>query len=182
MPPIDWHRMKLVHWMRFEWNLAKLPEPKNSLDAHYRIRMATREEEGTVRHVVMSAFALDAAWADTLKNVREWIEAHLDEVFAHKGVPCLVITHGTRIIGASALDLEPAAETHLLTGPCILSEYCNRGLGSSLLHQSLVALREAGVEQAHAIAKENVPAAKFVYPKFNAVAGPVEFEPALVGS
>ncbi|MEA3186506.1 MAG: hypothetical protein QOD99_336 [Chthoniobacter sp.] len=175
--------MKLLRWTRFTWELATLPEPKTSLESHYRIRMASRDEEETVRHVVMSAFALDSAWADTLKSIREWLDAHLDETFAHKGVQhCLVITHGTRIIGASAITAEPEAETHLLTGPCILNEYCNRGLGSLLLHQSLVTLRELGLERARAISKDNVPASKFVFPKFQSVCEPIDFEPALVGS
>ena len=172
--------MKLVHWLRFSWDLAKLPEPRNTLEPHYRVRMATRDEAETVHHVVMSAFALDSAWADTLKSVRDWLEAQLEGVFSHKGVQCLVITHGTRIIAASALDPDPAATTHLLTGPCILSEYGNRGLGSALLYQSLLALKEAAVEQARGITKENVPAAKFVYTKFNSTSEPVEFEPELV--
>ncbi len=174
--------MKLVRWTRFSWALAKLPEPRTVVDSHYHIRAATREEADTVRHVVMSAFTLDSAWADTMLLLREWIETQLEESFSHKGVHCLVVTHGSRIIGASALDTNPAAENHLLTGPCILNEYRSRGLGSALLHQSLLALRETGVERAFGITKENVPAAKFVYPKYNSMSAPVEFEPAMANS
>lgn len=173
--------MNLVPWMRFDWDLARLPEPGVLVEPHYRFRPATAGEEETVHHVVMSAFSLDSAWADTLKNITEWIEAQLEEAFAHKAAHCLVITHGTRIIGASALDLKPDAENHLLTGPCILNEYRSRRLGSALLYQSLLALRAAGLPHARAIAKENVAAAKFVYPKFNSTSGPVHFEPTLVG-
>jgi hypothetical protein len=51
-----------------------------------------------------------------------------------------------------------------------------------LLFQSLSALREAGFETARGITKSNVPAAKFVYTKFNSVAEPCDFEPVLVRS
>jgi predicted N-acetyltransferase YhbS len=174
--------MKLVRWTRFTWDLAKLPEEGSVLEAHYHIRPVTKDEEKTVRAVIASSFALDMNWSDTLKTMKEWMESNLDAVFAHKVAPCLVVTHGTRVIGASALDPNKDAESHLLSGPCMLNEYRNRGIGSELLYQSLFALRQVGFEQARAITKSNVPVAKFVYTKFNSVAEPCEFEPVLVRS
>jgi hypothetical protein len=38
-------------------------------------------------------------------------------------------------------------------------------------------LREAGLTQAAGVAKENVPVAKFLYPKFNATSEPYDFTP-----
>jgi N-acetylglutamate synthase-like GNAT family acetyltransferase len=111
--------------------------------------------------------------------MQEWMEARMDEVFAHKVAPCLVVTHGTRVIGASPLDPNKEAECHLVSGPCVLNEYRNRGIGTELLFQSLSALREAGFETVRAITKSNVPVAKFVYTKFNSVSEPWEFEPVL---
>ena len=174
--------MKLVRWTRFTWDLAKLPAEGRDLDSHYAIRPVTREEEKTVRAVISSSFALDMNFSDTLKTIQDWLEARLDEVFAHKVAPCLVVTHGTRVIGASLLDPSREAECHLLSGPCILNEYRNRGIGSELLFQSLNALREAGYDKAFAITKSNVPVAKFVYTKFNSASEPWEFEPALARS
>jgi len=171
--------MKLVRWTRFTWDLTKLPAEGGDLEAHYHIRPVTKLEEKTVRSVIASSFALDMNWSDTLKLMKDWLEAKLDEAFAHKVVPCLVVTHGTRIIGASALDPNREADCHLISGPCMLNEYRNRGIGSELLFQSLHALREAGFEKARAITKSNVPVAKFVYTKFNSVGEPWEFEPVL---
>jgi N-acetylglutamate synthase-like GNAT family acetyltransferase len=174
--------MKLVRWTRFTWDLAKLPAEGRVLDVHYHIRPVTREEEKTVRAVIWSSFALDMNWSDTLKTMKDWLEVRLDEVFEHKVVPCLVVTHGSRIIGASPLDPDPEAECHLVSGPCMLNEYRNRGIGTELLFQSLQALRETGFERARAITKGNVPVAKFVYTKFNSVSEPWEFEPVLARS
>jgi N-acetylglutamate synthase-like GNAT family acetyltransferase len=162
--------------------MAKLPAEGAVLPEHYYIRPVTRDEEKTVRAVISSSFALDMNWSDTLKTMQEWMEARLDEVFAHKVAPCLVVTHGTRVIGASPLDPNKEAECHLVSGPCVLNEYRNRGIGTELLFQSLSALREAGFETARAITKSNVPVAKFVYTKFNSVSEPWEFEPVLEGS
>ena len=175
--------MKLVRWTRFTWDLAKLPAQGRVLDEHYHIRPVTRDEEKVVRAVIASAFALDMNWSDTLKSIKEWLEERLDAVFEHKtSVPCLVVTHGTRVIGASPLDPNKDSDCHLVTGPCILNEYRNRGIGSELLFQSLNALREGGFEMARAVTKSNVPVAKFVYTKFNSVAEPYEFEPELARS
>jgi hypothetical protein len=174
--------MKLVSWTRFTWELATLPAEGGLLEAHYHIRPVTKDEEKTVRAVIASSFALDMNWSDTLKTMKDWLEAKLDEVFSHKVAPCLVVTHGTRVIGASALDPNREAESHLISGPCMLNEYRNRGIGSQLLYQSLHALREVGFEKARAITKSNVPVAKFVYTKFNSVGEPWEFEPVLARS
>jgi hypothetical protein len=171
--------MKLVRWTRFTWDLAKLPAEGSILEAHYHIRPVMREEEKVVRAVIWSSFALDMNWSDTMKTMKDWLEERLDEVFAHKVVPCLVVTHGTRVIGASPLDPDREAECHLVSGPCILNEYRNRGIGTELLFQSLHALRQAEFETARAITKSNVSVAKFVYTKFNSQCEPWEFEPVL---
>ena len=169
--------MKLVRWTRFTWDLAKLPGEGRVLEPHYHIRPVARSEERNVRAVISSSFALDMNWSDTLKTMQGWIESRLDEVFEHKIIPCLVVTHGNRVIGASLLDPSREADCHLISGPCVLNEYRNRGIGTELLFQSLNALREAGFETAHAVTKSNVPVAKFVYTKFDSVSEPWEFEP-----
>jgi N-acetylglutamate synthase-like GNAT family acetyltransferase len=174
--------MKLVRWSRFTWELPKLPAMDPELAENYAIRPVKRDEEKTVRAVIASSFALDMNWGDTLKNIKDWMDARLDETFEHKVPPCLVVTHGTRVIGASVLDPNKESELNLVSGPCILNEYRNRGIGTQLLYQSLVTLRDAGFEKAYAVTKANVPVAKFVYTKFNSTMEPWEFEPAMAGS
>lgn len=174
--------MKLVRWMRFTWDLENLPAVSSGSESHYHIRVATQDDEKVVCSVISSAFSLDMDWSDTHKSLREHFEAQIDRVFTEKEAPCVVVSHGARIIGASALDTNKAAENHLLSGPCVLSEYRSRGLGTTLLHQSLQLLRDAGLSKAFGITKHNVPAAKFIYPKFNSVSAPYDFEPELVGS
>jgi N-acetylglutamate synthase-like GNAT family acetyltransferase len=171
--------MKLVRWKRFTWQLPKLPPLENTLPAHFIVRPATRDEAKAVNHVILTSFSLDSAWSDTLNLFRERLEMQLDLAFARESTPALVVTHGPRIIAASALNTEIDADSHLVSGPCVLSEYCNRGLGTVLLHASLRQLREAGLTKAAAITKENTTACKFVYRKFGAESASCEYSPAL---
>jgi predicted N-acetyltransferase YhbS len=164
--------MKWTRWTRFTWDLTRFSPAHPAVDSRYNIRQSTAEDEKAVRTVVLSAFTLDSNWAFMMKELRIQLEATLDQLFGEKepegGRPvCLVITHGSRIIGASVLTLRRDAENHLLTGPCILMEYHSRGLGTALLAESLLMLRDSGVKTAHGMTMQNAPTGQFVYPKFD---------------
>lgn len=174
--------MKIVRWKRFTWDLTKLPPLQTTLPPHFIFRPATREESKVVRAMVLTSLSLDSAWSDALKVFRGGLDAQFEAAFQRESVPAIVVTHGTRIIGASVLSTEPEAENHVISGPCVFSEYCNRGLGTALLHHSLQQLRTAGLQRAHAITKENVPACKFVYPKFGSTSAAYDYEPQAVGT
>ncbi len=173
--------MKLVRWKRFTWNLHTLPPLAHQLPDSLQARASSRDEEKDVMHLVFRAFTLDSTWGDTLKIFRERLELGIHAAFSRENVPAMVVAHGPRIIAASVLSSEEDAEGHLLSGPCVLPEYCNRGIGSALLHISLNQLREAGLATAHAVTKDNVPAAKFVYSKFGSTSVEHDYEPLLAG-
>ena len=189
--------MKLVRWTRFSWDLSRLAPVYPAIDSHYRIRQAAAEDEKVVRAVVFSSFTLDQNWNFLLREIREQLDASLDSVFhdrfernqrPNRSDPptgdrfCLVATHGSRIIGVSALSANREAENHLLSGPCVLMEYRNRGLATALLAQSLIALREVNITVAYGLTKQNSPTAQFVYSKFGSSNSPYEFEPHLAAS
>ncbi|MEI8235290.1 MAG: GNAT family N-acetyltransferase [Verrucomicrobiota bacterium] len=162
--------IKLVHWAQFSWDLSKNPPVCPALPPSFSIRRATAEDHSTVRSVVLSSFTLDSDWNPFFGEIRPLIEAAISEVFHEKSEPfCLVISHGPRIIGASGLGGERDARRHLLTGPCLSLEYHNRGLGTVLLGQSLLALRDAGVSTVRGVTKQGSAAAQFLYPKFGSV-------------
>ena len=158
--------MKMVRWTRFTWDLATLPPLAVALDRRYTIRGATREEEPVVMALIQRAFSMDSEWSDQFLLFRDRLQLQVHQSFEREHIPAVVILHGIRIVAASALSTEVAAETNLLSGPCVLAEYCNRGLGSALLHESLVQLAHAGLVEAHGFSKENTLACRFVYPKF----------------
>jgi predicted N-acetyltransferase YhbS len=174
--------MKLVRWKRFTWQLKKLPPLEAKLPPYYVFRPATREDVRAVNQLVFTAFSLDAAWSDTLKIFRERLDLQLDLAFSRESTPGLVVTHGSRIIAASILSTDPESESNLVSGPCILPEYGNRGLGTMLLYDTLRHLRSAGLESAAAVTKENTASCKFVYPKFGSVSATYEFVPEMAES
>lgn len=174
--------MKLVRWKRFTWQLKPLPPLDQPLPSHFIVRPATREEARAVAHVVMTAFSLDSTWSDTLNVFRDRLEMQLDLAFQRESFPAIVTTHGPRIIATSVLNSDPDADSNLVSGPCVLSEYCNRGLGRALLHASLRQLAETGLERAFGITKENTTSCKFLYPKFGSVNVPCDYTAALAAT
>lgn len=174
--------MKIVRWKRFIWELAALPPLTRVPSGNLIFREAAREEVREVRALIHRAFSLDSTWSDAVTLFRDWLETQTDAAFHRDPVPAIVVTHGPRIIAASVLSLEPDAESHLLSGPCVLPEYCSRGVGTALLHHSLRHLRSSGLERAAGVTKENVAAGKFVYPKFGATSAAHDFEPQPVGT
>jgi hypothetical protein len=174
--------MKLLRWKRFSWDLNKLPVPAPPLAERYTLRPAFAEDHKTVAHLIHSSFSLDSAWGDALAIIKDWLGAQIDAAFEREPVPAVVISHGTRIIAASAISTDVAADTNLISGPCVSIEYRNRGLGTALLYHTLQQLRQSGLAHVHGIVKDNVPSGKFVYPKFGATYHEIEFEPRLVGT
>ena len=116
---------------------------------------------------------------ERLSSFRDRLLMQIRLAFERESVPALVILHGQRIICASALSSEIEADSHLISGPCVLPEYCNRGFGTALLHASLVQLAQSGIPSGYAISKEGVPATKFLYPKFGSTQRPCEYETAM---
>lgn len=175
--------MKLVRFARFTWNLDKFGAvPRAVLDPHYRVRPAEDEEQAAARTVVKTAFALDPQWGDTYKLLRAMFEEQIESESAADTLRHLVVTHGSRIIGASILSTDPAAANHLVSGPCILNEYRNRGLATALLYESLAALKQAGLKRAGGVTKIGTLAAKFLYLKFGSAVEPYEPEPQLAAA
>ncbi len=165
--------MKLIHWVRFTWNLEKLPPLGIALPKHYHFGLATSADEAELRTVITRSFAHDTSWGDAIHEVNGMIDGWLERAFeSENGGQCLTLRHGLRIIGATILTSSSLAENHLSPGPCVLMEYRNRGLGTALLGESLRQLREAGLAHARARAKSNSPVAKFLYPKFNGTPAP----------
>jgi len=164
--------MKLLNWVRFTWDLTGMPSAPVDLPKHYQIAPATNDDEKAVRKVLSCSFMLDPAWNPAIGEVMQSLQSWLDRAFNAEENTCLTLRHGSRIIGASVLCLDPCAEDNFAPGPCILMEYRNRGFGTWLLQASLQRLRDSGLTRASGIARELSPVAKFLYPKYNGVATP----------
>ncbi|MGC1479625.1 MAG: GNAT family N-acetyltransferase [Chthoniobacterales bacterium] len=146
--------------------MKNFPGSEGSELAPYTFRRAEDGESPVVERSILAAFSQDSGWNDDSRVFVESLESKLETAFSEQPPLCVVVQHGSRIIGASLLTVVPDAPNHLLTGPCILHEYRSRGIGSVLLHASLAALQEMGLNVAHGLAPHLSPAAKYVYPKF----------------
>ena len=90
------------------------------------------------------------------------MERFVDDAFdkGREMPSCVVAQHGSRIIGVSVLDADPDSLNHLSSGPVILHEYRNRGLGSALLAASLNFLRQEGLSKVRGVTRANSTAAR----------------------
>lgn len=153
-------------WNQFVWQTNLLPT-ESVLEAPFSIRRARSEEREKVTQVALLALTMNTEWYSASSVAAACIKAAGERAFAqHQEPSVLVMTHGSRIIGVSILDVHPDASYHLTSGPWILMEYRNRGLGTALLQASLQELSHHGVVEARAVTRAKSIAARFVYPKF----------------
>jgi predicted N-acetyltransferase YhbS len=170
--------MRSVGWLRFIWDARLLPGTSYIIEEPYSIRRATRPEKPQVWAVIKSCFSQDACWNDVVTTLIPRLQHEFEEKFAHqRDIDCVVITNGNRVIAASLVNVEIESENHLSSGPCISSEYCNRGFGSLLLKESLLLAAKAGCPLIYGVTRAASPAAKFVYPKYEGKSSPYVHDP-----
>lgn len=164
---------KPVTLARFRWKLADLKPGECPVPKPFVLREAGEQELDDALRVVQASYNLDPEWSGCAKHVNDGVIPGVKRVFA--GTPtCLFLQHGNRVIAASVYDSEPEDGIHLVTGPCVLIEYRNRGIGGALLHATLEALRERGVTEAFGQTRPGTPSAKFLCSKYGGqqVSGP----------
>lgn len=160
-------------WLRFVWDLESLPDTPIVPPASYVLRFAEKSDAATIQRVTASAFHMDSSPGDLPKRTVERMEALVTAALEADGEShCVVLLHGSRIIGCSALHAAEGADNHLLTGPCIVHEYRSRSFGTLLLQASLNTLRKAGLKQGFGVVRDRTTSARFVYPKFGGQASP----------
>src|SRR5712671_2453354 len=111
--------MKIFHWVRYCWSAHSLGEPiPGKLPVNCVVRAAERRDLDAVQLVIENSFTLDTDWAESYKRFRSELAEQVEQAFEQPDAGCLVLAHGARIIGVSAYSLDPAAENHLISGPC----------------------------------------------------------------
>lgn len=166
----------MISWLSFEWKTGGL-QKEGASSKPLVLRAAEKGEEEGVAKAIRSAFSMDSAWGDVSRALAEKLEVNIEKAFSEAEPSCVVLVHGTRVIGASVLDVTPDASNHLLSGPCILHEYRNRGLASALLAESLAFLGKKEIPVARGLTRANSITARFIYPKFGGVSHPFNGDP-----
>ncbi len=160
--------MNTLSWLRFTWDLGQLPDPPIEPPKRFSFRLAVRDDREMTTQLIKRAFGMDTEWYEGLPQAFGVIDPWMQKAFELKEVPCLLLCDGSRAVGASLLHHEPAAENHLISGPCISSEYRSRKLGTLLFDASLRQLQLYGVGTARGVAKEKSLAARWLYPRYGA--------------
>ncbi|MFZ4483905.1 MAG: GNAT family N-acetyltransferase [Chthoniobacterales bacterium] len=162
-----------VSLLRFRWKLSEVPT-KPEMVSPFTLRTAGEDDYEEARHLIHSAYGLDPEWSGCKTHIDGFILDGVKRVFEEDEPTCILVQHGKRVIAASAYEVEPAGGIHLLSGPCVQTEYRNRGIGGALLAATLAALRGRGLTEALGQTRPNTPSAKFLLTKFGGQPSPVE--------
>ncbi len=162
---------KPITLSRFRWKLADVPTTAEELPHPYVLRAADKQELEDALRVVQASYNLDPEWSGCGKHIEEVVLPGVKKAFEDE--PCgLFVQHGNRVIAASIYQPQPEDGIHLVTGPCVLIEYRNRGIGGALLAATLQALKAQGITEAFGHTRPFTPSAKFLCSKFGGEAVP----------
>ncbi len=152
--------------VKFRWKLSQVPTGAAQPPKPYVLRAAGEQELADALRVILSSYELDPEWSGCAAHIEECVVAGVKRAFGDEAT-CLFIQHGNRVIGVSAYLPEPGNDgVHLISGPCVLAEYRNRGLGAVLLAATLEALGSRGLAEAIGQVRPNTVSAKFLCSKF----------------
>jgi hypothetical protein len=151
---------------RFSWNLKELPQSAAEMPAPFTLRTAGEQEREEAISLVQASYNLDPEWSGCASHIASTVLPDSIKALA-KEPTCLFVQHGNRVIAASIFDPEPEpGGVHLVSGPCVLIEYRNRGIGGALLAATLEALRERGITEVIGQTRPKSPSAKYLCSKF----------------
>lgn len=167
-----------VPLVRFTWNLKELQPGSLEMPKPFVLRTADKDETDEAIAIVQASYNLDPSWSGCAMHTRDTVLPGVSKAMTREP-SCLFVLHGNRVIGVSAYNCEPEdGGVHLVSGPCVITEYRSRGIGAALLFATLDALRERGGTVATGQTRPNSPSAKYLYSKFGgkpvAAAIPVE--------
>ena len=158
-----------TRWNRYQWEtttLVDFPPLKNP----FSVRSASPEEKEEVTYVALRSLQMNTEWNDDVVSATNFIKKGIEIAFKSESNPAaVVIAHGQRLIGVSLFDARLEAPFHLVSGPWVLMEYRNRGLGSALLHATLAGLSERGITTVSGVTRAKTVAARYIYPKFGSI-------------
>jgi ribosomal protein S18 acetylase RimI-like enzyme len=154
-------------WTQYTWDLAQIPEDTISGDVRGDLRLAEKSDQEQCEEVMKRAIITERAWSSFGDGRIADFFALVPFCFANEPTAEVVVWEdGRRIVGLSGLFLDPDAPRQLVTGVCVFEEYRCRGGGEALLLRSLHRLKKHGMKSASVVTRDNLTAARFLYPKF----------------
>lgn len=152
--------------MKFTWELGKIKEPATELPFGLQSSLITAEEESDLYEVLAKSAGLDSSLLDAGRPLQRYFSEQAQRLWKAKQKRSLAVYHGDRMIAGTVYLLKEEEPVQLVSGPCVLSEYRNRGIGLWLLQYSLYDLQSQGVKKVSGICKQHSILGKYLYPKF----------------
>ncbi|MGF1679652.1 MAG: GNAT family N-acetyltransferase [Candidatus Methylacidiphilales bacterium] len=155
-------------WIQFKWDLSTLPDDITPPEIKGDLRLAEKEDREACLNVIRHALMSERAWGGDIDRFEEDLDELFPKAFsADHEAEIVVWEDGRRIVGLSSLYPNADSPRQLVSGVCIFEEYRCRGGGKALLLRSLQRLKARGLSTASVITRQNITAAKFLYPKWN---------------
>lgn len=154
-------------WVRHSWVTEALDDEPPDFPRGLRFRDALPDEGDRVVAITVAAYASDPIWNEMLPGIKARMTSRVAETFGRPGCRYLVaVAPSGELVACSGVAIEHPTGQNFLTGICVLGPYQRRGLGRRLLWESLLRLRDLGVDTACVYTERGSIADRHVYPMF----------------
>lgn len=152
-------------WVRFDWNLAALPEPI-PFPAAYTVDSAHESDRDEMLRTVLNAYASDPIWQRHLSAILLRMTQRFDETLGLPNNTYLVVRRRGWIVAVSGVARDHWTDQNLLTGICVVPAHQRKGIGRALLLASLHAVKAFDRKTARVYTETNSLADRKIYRLF----------------
>ncbi|HEV2120721.1 MAG TPA: GNAT family N-acetyltransferase [Candidatus Bathyarchaeia archaeon] len=154
----------------FRWDLSKFDNQESNQPVGIRVRLASEGEIGAVAEVWYTGLREEegSPWENYLKkwtpnSAARWF---LDST-KRLGAKFLIVDREEKIVGINGIISEKnSGKGRFFTGVVVSPNHRRQGIGSLLLHQTLLVLKKEGLLYAEVETIQGIPAAKYLYTKY----------------
>lgn len=165
-------------WIQYEWPLSSLEDESTIHSIKGDLRLAEKGDLEACEDILRRSLITERLDTADIERRTNELTSLFPRCFGpDPSAEVVVWEDGRRLVGLSSLVWDEAAPRHLISGVCVFEEYRCRGGGKALLLRSLHRLKSHNLTSARLITRENLTAAKFLYPKFSSVSRPVDALP-----
>jgi uncharacterized protein YaiE (UPF0345 family) len=162
--------MTEISWVKFKWDLKKLADFHSPiLNGKYTFRTAQKEDLIEIVNTVVAAYETDSIWGKIINDIKPRMTERINTTFSQPQSKYLLIQFENKIVAVSGVSQLHWTNQNLLTGICVAQEHQRKGLGTYLMYQSLLGLRNSGLEIANVYTESGSIADKKIYPLFGSV-------------
>lgn len=152
-------------WVRYTWDLETL-RCSGVRPPGYDLRHAAPGELRLALALALDAYGSDPVWGPMMEGIKQRMTERVKETFGRPDAAYVFAERSGIPIGVSGVATHHWTDQHLLTGICVLPGHRRRGVGRSLLAESLSWLRAQHLVQAQVYTLQGSLADEKVYRLF----------------